>query len=217
MQTLQQKLDHFRANVDKAPADAKKIMERATAELRDSGQKERAIKLGDTFPDFELPNQNGEIVKLTDLLKNGPVIVSFFRGIWCPYCNIELEAIGKIVPAARASGGDLVVISPSTQKMAQRIVRDQELSCDVLTDAGNDFADKLGTKFRLPPYLEELYRGFGVDLPGNNGDDSWTLPMPLRAVIDTHGVVRYLDINDDYTQRPDTPECLAVLRSLTLR
>lgn len=219
MQTLQQKLDAFREDFEtnKAPKEALEIMHRATLELEESGQKERAIKLGDRFPDFALPNQDGHLIKLSELLKAGPVVVSFFRGIWCPYCNIELQAIGEIVPHVRAAGGEVVVISPSVQKMAQRAIKDRGLICDVLTDAGNEFANKLGTRFRLPDYLEKLYRGFGVDLPGNNGDDSWTLPMPLRAVIDQQGIVRYLDINADYTQRPDTPETLAVIRSLTLQ
>lgn len=219
MQTLQQKLDVFREDFEtnKAPKEAVEIMHRATKELRESGQVESAIKLGDTFPDFSLPNQNGDMVTLSELLKKGPVVVSFFRGVWCPYCNMELNAIGEMVPEVRAAGGEVVVISPSVQKMAQRAVKEQNLDCDVLTDAGNTFADTLGTRFRLPEYLEKLYRQFGVDLPGNNGDESWTLPMPLRAVIGTDGVVRYLDINADYTQRPDTPETVAVVRSLTLR
>lgn len=219
MQTLQQKLDAFREDFEtnKAPKEALEVMHRATQELRDSGQVERAIKLGDTFPDFNLPNQNGETVALSELLKNGPVVVSFFRGVWCPYCNMELNAIGEMVSDVRAAGGEVVVISPSVQKMAQRAVKEQKLACDVLTDSGNAFANTLGIRFRLSDELEALYRNFGVDLPANNGDESWTLPMPLRAVIDTDGVVRYLDINPDYTQRPDTPETVAVVRSLTLR
>lgn len=219
MQTLPQKLDAFRIDFEtnKAPKEALAVMHRATKELADSGQKSRAIKLGDTFPEFALPNQNGDIVKLSDLLKNGPVVVSFFRGVWCPYCNIELNAIGEIVDGVRAAGGELVVISPSVQKMAQRAIKDNKLKCDVLSDAGNAFADELGVKFRLSDELEALYKSFGVDLPGNNGDDSWTLPMPTRAVIGQDGVIRYLDINADYTRRPDTPETLAVVRSLTLQ
>ena len=218
MTTLQQRLDDFKRDFEtqRASPEALRIMHGATDALRESGMIERAIKLGDKLPAFSLPNQDGQTVTLGEKLAKGPLVVSFFRGVWCPYCNIELETLGETVDDMRTAGGDLVVISPQSQKFAQKSRKDRKLTCDVLVDAGNAYARQLGTVFRLPDDLEKLYSGFGLVLPDYNGDDSWTLPMPLRAVVDTSGVIRYLDINADYTQRPEVTETLAVLKSLTL-
>ncbi|SCZ67679.1 Peroxiredoxin [Epibacterium ulvae] len=217
MTTLKEKLEAFREDFEtnKAPAEALKVMHGATQALRDSGIMEKTIKLGDKMPEFALTNQDGDTVSLSEKLAKGPLVVSFFRGVWCPYCNIELEHLGAAADEIRAAGGDLVVISPQTQQFAQKSHKDRALTCDVLVDAGNAYANELGTVFRLPEDLEKLYAGFGIDMPMYNGDDSWTLPMPLRAVIDTDGVVRYLDINPDYTVRPEVTDTVAVLKSLT--
>ncbi len=212
---LQDKLDEIKANFKKqAPADVIATMEKATQELIDSGQHLNAPKVGETFPDFALPNQNGEIVKLADLLAKGPVVVSFFRGLWCPYCNTELLALQDANAEIEALGGSVVLISPQTTEFSAKTVKQHKLGFDALSDAGNAFARSLGTVFKLPDDVKAIYQHFGIDMPAHNGDDSWDLPMPARFAIGQDGIVLWADINPDYTHRPDPSETIAALKAV---
>jgi peroxiredoxin len=216
MTTLQAKLDAFKVDFEtnRAPAEALKIMKSATEDLCNSGILDKTIKVGEILPNFILKNQDGDLIQLESLLANGPILISFFRGLWCPYCNLELDALAEAAEEIGEAGATLVVISPQAQKSAQKTQRDRKLSCDVLVDSGNAYAKKLGTVFELPEALKEIYLQFGLSLPEYNGDESWTLPMPLRAVIDTKGIIQYLDINPDYTQRPEVADALSVVKNL---
>lgn len=214
--TLQAKLDAFKADFEgnQAPPEVVAIMHRATAELTASGQAERALKAGDRAPDFALPDATGTTFASKDLLARGPLVVTFYRGVWCPYCNIDLEAIEAAAPAIRDLGAALVAVSPQTVANSRKIQKDKQLSFPVLSDRGNDVADRFGLRFRLPDDLIKVYEGFGVDLPTINGEPSWTLPMPARYVIDRDGTIAYAEVNPDYTRRPDPEELIPALRSL---
>jgi len=189
-------------------------MKQANQALIDSGILEKAIKVGDTLPNFTLKNQNGDDVSSTELLKQGSLVISFFRGVWCPYCNLEIQALENYAKQFLAEGANIVVISPQTQASNQRAVEQNELSFNVLSDAGNNYADKLNISFTLPKEIKALYSGFGINLAEHNGDDSWTLPMPTRLVVSTDGSVVAADINPDYTQRPDPSETLTAIKSI---
>jgi peroxiredoxin len=213
--SLQDRLDAMKAaSTTRIPQQTRAIMAHATDELRYSGILAKAIRVGNRLPAFELANQDGQTVRLADLLRSGPVIVSFFRGVWCPYCNAELEALEAAAEDFRNAGATLVVISPQNRASAEKTKRDRNLSFDVLVDAGNAYAGQLGIAFKLSDDLRSVYRGFKLDLPQFNGDDSWTLPMPTRLVVDLSGIVRDADINPDYTTRPDPAATLAVLHKL---
>ncbi len=212
---LQDQLDHFKADFTrKVPAPTLAIMNRATADLRASGILDHVIKVGENLPPFALPNQDGAIVQSADLLARGPLVISFFRGVWCPYCNIELKALQDAAASFRAAGAELVVIAPQLEDSAKQTHEDHGLTFDVLVDEGNRYAQRLGIVFTLPEDLRQVYRGFGVGLPQFNGDESWSLPMPTRLVVDQDGFVRDADIDPDYTIRPDPAETLAALRTL---
>jgi peroxiredoxin len=215
--SLQDKLDAFKADFKagkppyNAPAEIHPIMERATAELIASGQASRAIKAGDRAPDFRLKDQNGSEVSSAELRHKGPLVVTFYRGVWCPYCNLELQAINEVLPEIEALGGSVVAISPQTSVNSRKSVRDNKLYFPVLSDVENRTADAFGLRFNMPDYLVELYKKLNNDLPAFNGDPSWTLPMPGRYVIGENGVVMYSEINPDYTRRPDPSDMLPVL------
>ncbi len=177
---------------------------------------DNTVKLGDTLPGFKLENQDGELVELEQLLARGPVVVSFFRGIWCPYCMIEIEALNQAAEEIRRKGATLVVISPQLHASAKRAKQSKKLTFDVLVDKANAYAKELGLAFALPQDLREIYSGFGINIPQHNGDDSWELPMPFRAVADTDATIRYLNISPDYTVRPEIEEAIAVLDELTI-
>jgi peroxiredoxin len=215
--SLQDKLDAFKADFKagkppyNAPPEIHPIMERATAELLASGQAARAINAGERAPQFRLNDQDGNEVSSEELLAKGPLIVTFYRGVWCPYCNLELQAINEVLPQITALGANVVAISPQTAVNSRKSVRTNELGFPVLSDVRNDTAAAFGLRFNLPDYLIELYKSLKNDLPAFNGDPSWTLPMPARYVIGQNGVMLYAEVNPDYTHRPDPSEMLPIL------
>jgi len=216
--TLQAKLDAFKADFVagkppyNAPAPIHAVMQRATAELIASGLADRALKAGDAAPAFSLPDAQGKLVSSVDLLAQGPLVVSFYRGVWCPYCNMELQALEQALPAFNERGASLVAISPQSQANSRKSQRENALSFPILSDSGNEIAASFGLRFKLPDYLSELYMSLGNNLPVINGDQSWTLPMPARFVIGQDGIIRYAEVNPDYTLRPEPSELLPALR-----
>jgi peroxiredoxin len=214
--SLQDKLDAFKAEFEgkKAPPAVVAVMHKATADLIASGQADRALKAGDRAPKFALPDAHGQTLRSTDLIEDGPVVLTFYRGVWCPYCNMDLQAIEAAANDMRALGASLVAISPQTAPNRRKSERENALSFPILSDHGNAVAHKFGLRFRLPDDLIAVYKGFGNDLTIGNGEDSWTLPMPARYVIGTDGIIAYAEVNPDYTRRPDPTELLPVLRRL---
>ena len=214
--SLQDKLDAFKADFEgkKASPEVVAVMHKATADLIASGQAERTLKVGARAPIFTLPNAHGELVRSADLLARGPLVLTFYRGIWCPYCNMDLQAIEAAAEEIRALGVSLVAISPQTAPNRRKSERENALSFPILSDHGNSVANEFGLRFRLPDDLIAVYKGFGNDLTVGNGEDSWTLPMPARYVIGTDGVITYAEVNPDYTRRPDPSELLPVLLRL---
>jgi len=220
--TLQQKLDAFKADFKagkppyNAPPEIHPIMERATRELIASGLARRALKAGDKAPDFTLPDPNARAVSSAALLADGPLIVSFYRGVWCPYCNLDLQALQEALPKFREFGANVVAISPQTASNSRKSVRTNGLEFPILSDARNNVAAAFGLRFTLPHYLIDLYKQLKNDLPAFNGDDSWTLPMPARYVIARDGTIVYAEVNPDYTLRPEPSDMIPALRTAKL-
>ncbi|RDK05962.1 peroxiredoxin-like family protein [Cupriavidus lacunae] len=218
--SLQDKLDAFKADFKagkppyNAPPEIHPIMERATAELVASGQAARAIKAGDRAPQFRLKDQDGNEVSSADLLAKGPLVVTFYRGVWCPYCNLELQAMNEALPQIQALGANVVAISPQTAVNSRKSVRTNKLGFPVLNDARGETGAAFGLRFSLPDYLVDLYKMLRNDLPAFNDDPSWTLPMPARYVIGQDGIVLYSEVNPDYTHRPDPSEMFPVLEKV---
>ena len=216
--TLQAKLDAFKADFEagkppySVPRSVIDTMHRATDELIASGAAGRALKAGDVAPLFVLKDPGGRSVSAAELLAQGPLVVSFYRGVWCPYCNMELEALQEALPALRELGANLVAISPQNAVNSRKSVRMNGLDFPILSDPGNETAAAFGLRFALPDYLIELYKTLKNDLPAFNGDASWTLPMPGRFVIGQDGVISYAEVNPDYTHRPEPADMLPALR-----
>jgi len=216
--TLQSRLDAFKADFEagkppyNVPPPVIATMHRATAELIDSGAATRARKAGDKAPAFTLNDPDGQPVSSADLLAKGPLVISFYRGVWCPYCNMELQALQAALPEFEKLGASLVAISPQTPVNSRKSVRQNELGFPILSDTHNDVAAAFGLRFELPDYLVDLYKGLKNDLPTFNGDPSWTLPMPARFVIAQDGTILYAEVNPDYTHRPEPEDMLPALR-----
>jgi peroxiredoxin len=217
---LQDRLDAFKADFEsgrfplKPTQAALDTMHRATDELIASAQAQRAKKAGDTAPEFTLLDPDGKPVSSRELLAKGPLVISFYRGVWCPYCNLELQALQQALPDILTRGASLVAISPQTAPNSRKSQRDNKLGFPILSDTGSEVANGFGIRFKLPDYLVELYKSFKNDLPAFNNDPAWVLPMPARYVIGADGIIAYAEVNPDYTQRPDPSELLPVLDRL---
>jgi peroxiredoxin len=216
--SLQAKLDAFKADFEagkppySVPHSVIATMYRATAELIASGAAQRAKKAGDVAPSFSLKDPEGNIVSSDELLKKGPLVVSFYRGVWCPYCNMELQALEAEKPAFDKYGASLLSISPQTAPNSRKSVRQNKLSFQILSDVKGKVSAAFGLRFNLPDYLVELYKQMKNDLPAFNDDLSWTLPMPARYVIGRDGVILYSEVNPDYTHRPEPEDMIPVLQ-----
>jgi peroxiredoxin len=216
--SLQANLDAFKVDFEagkppySVPHSVIETMHRATAELIASGAASRAKKAGDIAPSFSLKDPEGIVVSSNELLKKGPMVVSFYRGVWCPYCNLELQALEAAKPQFDKYGASLVAISPQTAPNGRKSMRQNKLSFPILSDVKGKVGAAFGLRFELPDYLVELYKGLKNDLPKFNDDPSWTLPMPARYVIGQDGTIFYSEVNPDYTHRPEPEDMIPVLQ-----
>jgi peroxiredoxin len=190
-------------------------MHRAPAELIESGAAQRAKKAGDVAPSFSLKDPDGNVVSLAGLLKRGPLVLSFYHGVWCPYCNIELQALEAVQPQFDKHGASLIAISPQTAPNSRKSARRNKLSLPVLSDVKGKVRAAFRLRFRLPDHLIELYKQMKNDLPTFNDDPSWTLPMPSRYVIGQDGVILYSEVNLAHTRRPKPEDMTPVLQRAT--
>jgi peroxiredoxin len=189
-------------------------MDRATAELEAIDPLRDMPSAGRAAPLFVLPNHKGSTVGLSELLEIGPVVVVFYRGVWCPYCNLTLRAYQQHVREISELGAMLVAISPQMPDDSLTMVERNDLTYEVLSDVGAAAARAYGLVFRLPRYLQESYQELGHPLPAFNGTGDWELPIPAAFVIDRDRTIRFAQADPDYTRRADPADLLAALRAI---
>jgi peroxiredoxin len=182
--------------------------------LHASDVAKNAINVGDSVPDFTLPDATGKSVQLYDRLNNGPVVLSFYRGGWCPFCNLELQALQSRLPDIQALGASLIGISPETPDISLTTSEKHQLEFDVLSDIGNRTARDFGLLFTVYEEMRPLYLKWGLDVPACNGDDSWELPVPATYLIGADRTVKAAHVDRDYTKRMEPEHILTALRSL---
>lgn len=171
--------------------------------LMQSGIAEKAISEGRRFPSFTLSNANGELRSLEDFLTDGPLVISFYRGAWCPYCNLEINALKNALPEISAAGAQLVTITPQTPDKSLEQISKSNLTFEVLSDIENKLAKECGLVFTLAAELRPIYEAWQLDIPGHNGDETFELPIPATYIVDKAGVIRYSFIDMDYTSRAE--------------
>jgi peroxiredoxin len=199
MSTLKQYLNAFKSEfIAKLPQEKADIMKRADVELAATDILKRALNVGDTAPDFILPDATGRKISLYETLKQSPVILVFYRGGWCPYCNLELRAYQRLLPEIRKYGIQLIAISPQTPDASLSTQEKNALSYLVLSDTKNQATKSFGILFNLPAYLSELYAGFGNDLTKINDAGTWALPLPATYVIGQDGKIIKSFVETDY-------------------
>lgn len=174
-----------------------------------------ALSVGAEAPDFTLPTASGDRVRLGEALAEGPVVLTFYRGAWCPYCNQSLRQFQEALPLIEAAGARLVAISPQTPDGSLEMEQAQSLTFPVLSDIGNEVSRDYGLVFEVGEDVRDRYRTSGIDLAEANGTEAWELPVPATYVIDQDGTIRFAFIEADYTQRASPRDVLDALRSLS--
>ena len=210
--SLKQQLANYKAGFNQRAAPERvAMMESATADLKAAGIESGALKIGDRAPDLSLPDALDKRVRLNDLWSQGPLVVVFYRGGWCPYCNLELKAWQKRLAELEHLGASLVAISPQTPDNSLSTAEKNELVFPVLSDSALQAAESFGVAFELSPELVELYARVGNDLPTLNGNGRWVLPLPATYVIDRNGQVVFAHVEADYRERAEPSDVMAAV------
>ncbi len=205
------------AMLPQIPEEVLKLLFSKTEELINSGIAERTLNAGDEIPQINLPNAVGKTIDVNSMLKDGPVVISFYRGAWCPYCNLELNALQQILPEIKSLDAQLIAISPNTPDNSISSIEKHGLEFEVLTDAGNKIAKEFRLVFNLAEDLRPIYQQFNFDITNYNGDESWELPIPATYIVNTDGKIVHSFVNADYTQRMEPTEIIRKLKELTVQ
>ncbi|MFH8610561.1 peroxiredoxin-like family protein [Streptomyces sp. NPDC018029] len=204
----------YDARQQQIPAEIRAIMQRAGEELESSGQADRALTTGAQAPGFSLPTATGKTVTLKELLPQGPVVLTFYRGAWCPYCNIALRSLQQHHDAITQRGARLIAVSPQIPDESLSLADKHALAFDVLSDEGSTVAKSYGLAFDLPDDLAAVYDKLGFDLQRVNNGHPRTLPLPATYVIDRNSTIQWAFVNSDYTTRAEPIEILGALDAL---
>jgi peroxiredoxin len=206
--------EYKKAFKKEAPQNIQELILQTTANLNDSGITLKAPKTNETMPVFSLPNHKGNAVSLSSLLDHGPVVITFYRGGWCPYCNFELREYQKSLDKIKSLGATLVAITPELPDVSLSTSEKNELAFEVLSDVNAEYAKSLGLVFSLPDALKPIYLSFGIDVETHNGEGQFDLPLAATFVIAKDGTIVSAFVDSDYTLRQDPSEVINVLKSL---
>ncbi|MFI9271556.1 peroxiredoxin-like family protein [Kitasatospora sp. NPDC052896] len=200
---------------DRTPADARDAFHDEQQQLDAAGLPAGLAAVGSVLPDGELLDVHGEPTTLTKARAGRPAVVVFYRGAWCPYCNIALRAYQEQVqPALTARGIALVAISPQTPDGSLTMQQTKQLTFTVLSDPGNQIASRLGILTAPTERARQAQTALGLDLTAVNADHTPALPMPTVAIIDSVGTIRWLDVHPNYATRTEPADILAALTVL---
>jgi peroxiredoxin len=215
--TIEQQTREFQASVaTRLPPDVSEVFNEEQQRWRQADPPKGAVQPGDVLESLSsLLDAEGNALALSELWAEGPLVVVFYRGGWCPYCNIALRTYQKdLLPELSGLGARLVAISPQTPDQSLSTKEKAELDFTVLSDPGNACARRMGITFQPADEILQVQRTIGLDLSQVNADGSTELPMPTVLVIDSSGTVRFVDIHPDYTSRTEVPVILEALRTL---
>jgi peroxiredoxin len=214
---LMDRITAFNTDLAKRAPDAAKALAVEVEIVVGSGAGSGALRVGASAPDFTLPNAARRPISLATLLKAGPVVVTFYRGQWCPYCDLQLRAFQEVLPRIRALGATLVAISPQTPDESLSTAEKRKLEFHVLSDAGNKVAQSWGLVWKVGTRLDGLHKGFGVDLAKVNGDASNELPVPATFVVEPSGRIAFAHVDPNWRVRMEPAVLISALEKLTGR
>lgn len=180
--------------------------------LEAGGVRSNVLSPGQAAPDFALPNADGVVVRSAELRARGPLVVKFYRGSWCSYCNVEVRALMEVLDEIRALGGDMVAITPEVPDEAAKMTAKHGLAFEVLSDVGNAVARQYGLVWTLPDRVRGFYGRIGLDLQRANGDASWELPIPGNFVVAPDGTLLDVFADPDYRVRQEPADVVEAIR-----
>ena len=196
------------------PATASQTIDAGIAAVYAAGLAQRSLRAGQSAPDFTLPDAAGQPVSLAALLTAGPVVLVFYRGNWCPYCNVQLRAYNQTLAQFKAFNATLVAVSPQTPDLTNLTAEEKELHFPVLSDLGNTVAKQFGLAYQVGDAVYHTLHGVGIDLATFNGDDSGELPLTGTFVIAQDGTIAWAATEANFKQRPDPAVLLDALAKL---
>ena len=211
--SLGERLDAFAASVRMISAPFAEAVDRLVDRLEKAKAAAGAPGVGELLPPFYLPDEQGNIVSLDELLRQGPVAVVVHRGHWCPYCRINTRALAEAGPQIEAAGGQVAAILPDRQQYAAAIRTEAEARFPVLTDMDNGYAMSLNLVFWLGAEMRDFMLAAGIDLAEYQGNESWMVPVPATFVVGQDGRVKARFVDPDYRKRMTIESMLAAFRS----
>ena len=212
MNELAKQIEQFNNELaTQVPQEVLEAFGKSIEDLQKKKIEEKSIKLGEIMPEFLLPNVKNEIINSNEILKNGKMIIAFYRGSWCPYCNLELKMLQDHLPKIKHKNATLVAISPQSPDNSLTVVEKHNLTFEVLTDTDNLFAKQLGISFELQDFVLPYYQALGIDLMHFNKNNDNSLPVPAVFVIDQNGKIIYKFVDANYMNRIDIDELLQTL------
>ncbi|XOK63102.1 peroxiredoxin-like family protein [Paenibacillus elgii] len=214
-QTLQSELEAATVQMKQMlPQEVLDAFEMSIRELRESGVG-TGLELGIQAPDFTLIDHIGNEITLSEETAKGPVVLIFYRGGWCPFCNLQLLAYQRIWKDIQAAGAQLIAVSPQTPDQSILLNEKHRFSFLLLSDVRNQAVEKYNLKFKMPDHLHDIYRSLGITLDAFNGDHSWELPVPATLVIDKNRIIRAVQVDADYKKRMEPAEIIQILNSIS--
>lgn len=190
--------------IEQLPQDMLNIMESSLSDMLSKKLDSHALQYGDIAPNFSLLSTENQPVNLYRLLENKPVVISFFRGSWCPFCVKELEHFeNNLKLIQQEKNMHFIAISPQKSEISAQLKKEKSLSINILSDVENQVANKFGLVFTLPENVRELYKSLGAYLPDFNGDDSYKLPIPATYLIGQDKKIHFAYVNVNYMERAD--------------
>lgn len=214
LSSLQLELDNATTQMGQMlPPETITMFEQSILQLKASGLA-TGLKVGTQAPDFSLKDQNGTNVTLFENTAQGPVILLFYRGVWCPFCNITLRAYQQASGLVEAIGARILAISPQSLAYSTTMQTNNSITFPVLSDTGNEVASRYNIEFELSESIRSVYQSIGISLDDYNGDSSWKLPLPATYVIDRSNIIRLAYVEADYKRRLEPSQVLDMLASL---
>ena len=212
MNELAKQIEQFNNELaTQVPQEVLEAFGKSIEDLQKKKIEEKSIKLGEIMPEFLLPNVKNEIINSNEILKNGKMIIAFYRGSWCPYCNLQLKTLQDYLTKIKDKKATLVAISPQSPDSSLTVVEKHNLTFEVLTDTDKFFAKQLGISFELQDFVLPYYQALGIDLMHFNKNNDNSLPVPAVFVIDQNGKIIYKFVDANYMNRIDIDELLQTL------
>ncbi|MEZ7497976.1 peroxiredoxin-like family protein [Flavobacterium sp. Arc3] len=215
MKTLKEQTDAKIEAGRQANPEFMKGVDAAINKAKEFEQGANALKVGQKAIDFELPNQEGESVSLKKLISQGPVVITFYRGDWCPYCNLQLRALQARLEEIQTLGATLVAISPQVPDGSLTKTEISEMNFTVLSDQNAKVASQYGVAWEVPEFLLDHMRvDRNLDLEKINNGNSSVLPIPATFIIGTNGIITWNYVNVDYRTRSEPEDIIEALKNL---